>query len=238
MGKLNTLLLALKTIIKYNKNALNWENFPFTETRIAYERGEIEKNEISIDDFFSQYNIKNLLNDVKIVLKQESFSLSDLETEIVCAIALGTHAKKIFEIGTFLGRTTVNLAYNTRRDAQIYTLNLPQRDCSFVIGKHIREHEEKAEKITQLFGDSQRFDFSAYYNEIDLMLVDGDHSYKAVLSDGEKAIECVKSGGFIVWHDFEYRFLGVSKAIIQVCRKHQLDLRKIDVTRLGIAQKK
>ena len=46
------------------------------------------------------------------------------ELETVASIVATVKPKRIFEIGTFDGRTTLNMALNAP-DAQIYTLDLP-----------------------------------------------------------------------------------------------------------------
>ena len=239
LKKLKTLFKALTYLARKGYHALDWDGILYSEIRTAYNSHQIQQNyHISFDDLLSKYDIKASSEDVNIPVKWELGSISDLETRFICTISMGTKAEKIFEIGTFLGRTTVNLAYNTVKNAKIYTLDLPQENCDFLIGKHIKEHKEIANKVIQLFGDSKKFDFSPYYNQIDLMFIDGAHSYANVLNDGLKAIKCVKSGGFILWHDFDYRHLGSSKAIIEVCKKNKLDLNRISVTPLAIAKKR
>jgi len=237
------LFKVLNYVLRKRSKALDWDGILYEETTTAYRSGQIEqKYPILFDDLLSKYKIKVSQEDVKIPVKWEFQGLYDVETRFLCAIALGIKAKKIFEIGTYLGRTTVNLAYNIGEDASIYTLDLPQQlfrvfeNTQFEVGKHIKEHKEIANKVTQLLGDSRTFDFSAYYNQIDLMFIDGDHSYNTVLNDGRKAIKCVKNGGFIIWHDFSYGFLGCSKAIIETCERNKLDLNRIELTPLAITK--
>lgn len=222
---------------------MDWDGILYEETTNAYRSGQIEqKYVILFDDLLLKYNINVSEENVKIPVKWEFESLFDIETRFLCAIPLGIKAEKIFEIGTYLGRTTVNLAYNIGEDARIYTLDLPKQlfssfqNTPFEAGKHIKEHKEIANKVTQLFGDSRTFDFSPYYNQIDLMFIDGDHRYENVLNDGKIALKCVKNGGFIIWHDFSYKWLGSSKAIIEICERNKLDLNTIELTPLAITR--
>ncbi len=125
--------------------------------------------------------------------------------------------RKVFEIGTFRGRTALNFALNSPDDCKVYTLDLPAQekvvpqegvyrtDTEIIqraapgedfMGKDI------SHKIIQLFGNSLTFDFSPYYGEIDLVFVDGAHNYQAVKSDSENALKMVKPNGLILWHDF------------------------------------
>jgi predicted O-methyltransferase YrrM len=129
----------------------------------------------------------------------------------------------IFEIGTFDGRTTLNLAENAP-DARVYTLDLPRGAATKIdLSADDRAYVEKdasgtrfagtsaAARITQLYGDSATFDFSAY--PCDFVFVDGAHSYEYVLSDTESAFRMLSGGkGTIVWHDYT-TWEGVTRAL-------------------------
>ena len=125
--------------------------------------------------------------------------------------------KKIFEIGTFRGRTALNFAMNSPDDCKIYTLDLPEINreeainasldadkkiiISSITGVDYRGKPEQ-KKINQLFGNSLTFDYSSYANDMDIVFVDGAHYYDAVKSDTANAIKMAKSGGYVIWHDF------------------------------------
>jgi len=128
--------------------------------------------------------------------------------------------KSIFEIGTFDGRTTMNMALNAR-DSELFTLDLPQKesyrtkfrikkgDLTFidkeVSGKRFIGTELE-KRITQIYADSAKFDYSPYNDKIDLVFVDGSHTYEYVISDTEKALKLLKDGkGVIIWHDYGWR---------------------------------
>jgi predicted O-methyltransferase YrrM len=125
--------------------------------------------------------------------------------------------QRIFEIGTYRGRTALNFANNSPGDCIVYTLDLPPEvrtdlqmrtntdDAALIrssapgvdyVGK------PAASKIQQLFGDSTRFDFSPWFGQIDIVFVDGAHHYDAARSDTENALKMIKPGGWILWHDF------------------------------------
>lgn len=133
-----------------------------------------------------------------------------------------------FEIGTFDGRTTLNMAANTSEEAVIYTLDLPRaemRHTAFpldpsdldVVDKDtsgIRFHStEWKRKIRQLYGDSATFDYRPYIGKIDFVFVDGSHTYQYALSDSQIALQLLRDGkGVILWHDYT-TWPGVHKAI-------------------------
>jgi predicted O-methyltransferase YrrM len=142
--------------------------------------------------------------------------ITEFELKAICHIVQKYQPKKIFKIGTFEGRTTLNMALNAP-DAQVFTLDLPSSELSNTkmeveagevryIDKEqsgVRFLGKPAQKqIQQLYGDSATFDFTPYHNAIDLMFIDGSHAYDYVLSDTERALKMVKKGGVILWHDY------------------------------------
>lgn len=121
----------------------------------------------------------------------------------VCAIAKHVQARKIFEFGTYRGRTTYHLTFSSE-DARVTTLNLPpERDGTYgrFIGQHFKG-TDREQFITQVFCDSREFDPAPYLAQYDFVFVDGDHGYDAVKNDTEKALRLIRPGGIIVWHDY------------------------------------
>lgn len=126
--------------------------------------------------------------------------------------------RAIWEIGTFDGRTTLNLAANSPENALVYTLDLPREminDTALSIlsgerhyvekessGKRFKNHPS-SEKIVQKYGDSATFDFSSFAGAMDMVFIDGSHAYDYVRNDTDIAIKLIKSsGGIILWHDY------------------------------------
>ncbi|MFN2370823.1 MAG: class I SAM-dependent methyltransferase, partial [Candidatus Krumholzibacteriia bacterium] len=124
----------------------------------------------------------------------------------------------LFEIGTFDGRTTLNLAGNAPNGCSVVTLDLPpdtQTKNQLTDGERIWVNKPTSGArftrygggaatagITQLYGDSADFDFSPFRNRCSLVFVDGSHSYENVLSDSRNAFEMVRTGGVVLWHDY------------------------------------
>ena len=127
----------------------------------------------------------------------------------VCMIARHRSPKVCFEIGTGHGRTTHHLALNTPSDAKIYTLDISTAE---VVGCVFRG-KVSSDKIQQLTCNSSSFDFSRWAGHIDLVVVDGDHSYEGVRSDTARAFTLLAPGGCILWDDFTPAWPGVVKAL-------------------------
>jgi len=140
----------------------------------------------------------------------------------------------IFEIGTFDGRTTLNLAANLAQPGRVFTLDLPRtelKNTSLPLGDGDKLYIDKERSgarfvgtpqeklITQLYGDSAKFDFGPYQGQIDFVFIDGSHAYDYVLNDSRKALGLLRDGvGTILWHDYP-GWPGVTDAL------HELYLR-------------
>ena len=57
-------------------------------------------------------------------------------------------------------------------------------------------------KIEVQFINSLNFDHSKYLNQMDLIFIDGGHTYSIVKSDSEKSFKMIKPNGIILWHDY------------------------------------
>ena len=57
-------------------------------------------------------------------------------------------------------------------------------------------------RIERLLGDSATFDYSPYEGSIDLVYIDGSHSYSYVKNDTEAAMGMLSPRGTIIWDDF------------------------------------
>ncbi len=143
-----------------------------------------------------------------------SLPLEELTT--LAIIVRRLQPKRIVEIGTSEGRTTLNLALNAPPDAEIITLDLPPE----LTGEHrkhsgpnykqmnveepgvlFRDHPV-ASKIKLVLADSTKFDWTPYERSVDFVFIDGAHDYESVRKDTENALRIIRPGGIIVWHDY------------------------------------
>lgn len=143
----------------------------------------------------------------------------------------------LFEIGTFDGRTTLNMAANCPKSAKVHTLDLPKENLDFTklpIVSRDRQYIDKKfsgnvyrgtdveHKISQLYGDSALFDFSPFNNTMDFVFIDGSHSYEYALNDLMKAIKMLRNNrGIILWHDYNSPYwYGVTRALNELYEKN------------------
>src|SRR5260370_33278444 len=109
-------------------------------------------------------------------------NVSAHELEIIAKLVKLTDPGVLFEIGTFDGRTTLNLAAHSRDGARVHTLDLPRAGmdaAGLPLAVHDRKYVDKAEsgvrfhgtdveqKIVQLYGDSARLDDKPYVAHVD-----------------------------------------------------------------------
>ena len=145
-------------------------------------------------------------------------NVSGYELLVLASLVRKAQPRRCFEIGTFDGRTTLNLAANSPDDAVVITLDLPPKELgrtSFAVAPGDAQFIDKpasgarfrgtphAARITQVFGDSATFDYAPYEGNMDLVFVDGAHSYEYVKSDTRAALRMLRpEGGMILWHDY------------------------------------
>jgi predicted O-methyltransferase YrrM len=147
---------------------------------------------------------------------------------------------QVFEFGTSVGRTTINLCLNVRGRGHVYSLDLPQNYQhesdqipyaaiqqaevqEFPRAQFISEHRSPL-PITLLTGNSLEFDFSPFYGRMDLIFIDGGHSLEVVAKDSEHAFKLLKKdGGVIIWHDYwSFNCPEVVQSVNALTSKHRL----------------
>jgi predicted O-methyltransferase YrrM len=199
-------------------------------------------------------SIRDLTDDSRPKMAEQEIkdgNVTLLELECISKLVKYFKPDSIFEIGTFDGRTTLNMALNAA-GTKIYTLDLPKSEMSNTglriksgdkkfISKEISgsrfigtEHETN---ITQIYADSAKFDYTPYENKMDFVFIDGSHSYEYVLSDTRHAMKLLRNGkGVILWHDYGWR--EVVQALNEYYENDPLfkNLKNIENTSLAILQ--
>jgi len=93
-------------------------------------------------------------------------------------------------------------------------------------GFRFRE-KEGSRKITQLSGDSAKFDFSPYARSMDFIFVDGSHAYEYILKDSESALKIAKPSAVILWHDYAASWPGVTRALNELYQKKDNEFQNL-----------
>jgi predicted O-methyltransferase YrrM len=157
----------------------------------------------------------------------------------LCLLCRALEPAVIFEIGTFVGYTSLHMALNTPPGTRIHTLDLPPQpdlrdptlrttatDHKLIdrdVGPALFEGTAVADRVDRLYGDSATFDYGPWHDSVDLFFVDGAHSYEYVRSDTENAFRCVRPGGVIAWHDYgRLEQSGVTRYLHELARDREI----------------
>lgn len=132
--------------------------------------------------------------------------------------------KIFFEIGTNRGYTSNLISFYAD---VVYTLDIENR----VNGLKFKTN------VIQLFGDSYFFDFSNFYDKIDLVFIDGNHNLRFVRKDSFNAFKMVRDGGLIVWHDYDISRPDIVKFVNRFCKKYMCKVNHEVGTKLAYAKK-
>lgn len=230
---------------------LEIRKFVYNLLRKIFRRNKVKK-EITL---LTVSNMKQVIQNSAITLvetDQRDGNITLFELGVICsAVKSLERCKLIIEIGTFDGRTTLNIAVNSPPDAKIITLDLPaNEETKYELAPYEQQYVEKkisgerfvnadkelktfAKKIEQVYGDSATYDWSEFYGKADLVFVDGSHAYDYVVSDTETALKLIRPGGTILWHDYG-EWDGVTKALNEFDEKFSLGLKHIKFSTLVI----
>jgi hypothetical protein len=148
---------------------------------------------------------------------------------------------RVFEIGTFLGATALNLALNIPEEGIVFTLDMDED-----LARNAVQHPADAplteihlnskssldfigssveNKIKALTGNSMTFDFTPWHDSVELIFIDGGHDYPTVKSDTGNAFRIAnrKRASCILWHDYLNRdYSGLSYYLDELAKQERL----------------
>jgi predicted O-methyltransferase YrrM len=167
---------------------------------------------------FPEVNLEDLASSSRFTFQMFSgvkASISLMEAGALAALIAATGAKRVFEFGTYKGLSTTQLALNLPPNGEVFTLDLPpelevgelrvekmaERAIAAEPIKGELVPQELKSKVRFLQADSAQFETEPYAGKMDLVFVDGAHSYEYVRNDTTKALELLRSGGCVAWHD-------------------------------------
>jgi hypothetical protein len=141
-------------------------------------------------------------------------SMTITEISSLCHLVAARRPRKILEIGSYKGLTTLNLAINSP-GAEIHTLDLPidvdaaatkfkTNDENIINsrGGYYYENRPEAARVHQHYGDTALFDYDEIGSGVDFCLIDAAHSYEYVLNDTAKVLPLMTDDSLLLWHDY------------------------------------
>lgn len=141
-------------------------------------------------------------------------SMTITEISSLCHLVSALRPRKVLEIGSFRGLTTLNIAMNAP-DAEIHTLDLPpnfdpaatqfaNNDPNTINarGSYYYEGRDEAARLHQHYGDTATFNFEEIGGGVDLCLIDAAHSYDYVRNDTIRSLALMAKDSLMLWHDY------------------------------------
>jgi predicted O-methyltransferase YrrM len=106
-----------------------------------------------------------------------------------------------FEIGTCRGESVANVADVC---SKCYTLDLPpELYTDKAEGSLVAYFSKNIKNVTQLWGDSTKFDYAGLGMKFDVIFIDGDHRYEFVQADTANVFKhLVHENSIVIWHDY------------------------------------
>lgn len=148
----------------------------------------------------------------------------NVSVESVCKIGLivrWLRPRRILEIGTYNGMTTLQMALNAPPECTVYTLDLPEGQEPVLPASELDRYVARSfrprfgtstgsyfkgrtdVRIVQLLGDSTTFDYSTRIDgPVDLVFIDGAHDYRTKKIDSENALRLLSPAGVILWDNY------------------------------------
>lgn len=151
-------------------------------------------------------------------IPREFIRLDPWEVEYLYMIA--NRAKTgILEIGRYKGGSTLLMAL-ANADANIFSIDISPVDDDSL--KKLLDDFDIGHNLEIIVGDSQQEKYSQISN-IDVMFIDGDHSYEGCSNDLNNWWDTLNVGGHVIMHDCYY-LNGVQDAALEFINKHDVEL--------------
>ena len=151
-------------------------------------------------------------------------------------LARGIQIKAVAEVGVWLGESAYFLA-QFFPEAHLYLVDPWKPSSEYLEKGHApsflqKDYNRAHENVKRLLQDNPQVSIlkktsqealSLVPNNLDLVFIDGDHSYQAVKQDILSWKKKVRPGGILAGHDYSPEFPGVVQAVDE-CLKDQLQL--------------
>jgi predicted O-methyltransferase YrrM len=191
---------------------------------------KIKKIDVTdVHEIFKLNKISTNLSGPKKEVIIKSFSISTdnkivgmtSEYEAWIIASLSKVSQNIFEFGTCSGKTTYLMALNSNENSKITSITLSPNEApsitkgdndnnislrniknESIYNNFLFSNTEVEKKIDVIFQNSLELNEKNFEKKMDLIFIDGGHTYSVVKNDTEKAFKMLNSRGIILWHDF------------------------------------
>ena len=108
------------------------------------------------------------------------------------------------EIGCYAGGSACLLLQ--RKNTNVISIDLGTPINPSIVSENVNKLNKHNNKYNYIQGSSHDLNvfnkLNDYINEIDILFIDGDHSFDGVIKDFEMYSKLVKSGGYIIFDDY------------------------------------
>jgi predicted O-methyltransferase YrrM len=149
-------------------------------------------------------------------IPKEFIRLCPWEMEYLFTVARRAR-KGVLETGRYNGGSLFVMACATRSEVPLYSVDIaPQNDelLRELLALHI-----PAAKVDLIVGDSQKTTYPQV-GEIDVLFIDGDHSYEGCWNDTVNWYHKLAVNGHLLFHDSYLGSYGVQDAIMDFMQDH------------------
>lgn len=116
-------------------------------------------------------------------------------------------AQKVIEIGRYKGGSTLLIAAAMNGEGKFWSIDVGEKEARLHRGESSRLFDEQLADVCKRFtlsvdimvGDSRTIDIDT--GEVDLVLIDGDHTYEGVKNDFERFGKRARVGGAVLFDD-------------------------------------
>src|SRR3990167_2005662 len=163
--------------------------------------------------------VNDALNELSKTIYTHPISVHPEVGEILYSLARNLRPETVVEIGSFIGYSSICFAQaiedNNQKDGVVYAIDLfqPHPKNPLFLKQDIDNQLQLAENNAKKAGLEHRIVFMKGYSHelakdllpkigaIDILFIDGDHTYKGALSDYNNYHTKVKKHGLIIFHD-------------------------------------
>lgn len=142
---------------------------------------------------------------------------------------LDNNASNWVEIGSYAGESSLIISsfdYVKKLDC-VDPFLIPEIEDRFKARMHHFMNNKQQKKVFLHKETSENYAKRVEDKSLDVVYIDGNHSYTSVVEDLSLWYPKIKNNGFICGHDYSKRFDGVVKAVNEFTQEHSLSIHKI-----------
>lgn len=140
------------------------------------------------------------------------------DCQVLYKYASRLNGATIVEVGSYAGRSTLVLSLASPTST-VYAIDPFKKDLPEDYRKVLKHFRQNIKGLNVVHFRKTSLSVALHWDKpIDLIHIDGEHSYKSVKRDIKMWMPFVKKGGVMLFHDYEARQFGVRDAVNKFCQ--------------------